>query len=398
MDGSLHDVLLVARREIAERLRSKSFRIGTLVAVAVVAASIIVPAVRGSTHATYRVGVVGVAPGAINAELLTAGAVTGVKVSIVDNLDEHDASRRLRDGKLSLAVVDGERVLLHRALAKDETGRKARFVAALSRTLGFEAALRSEGVGTDAARRVLGAGPIKVEGLEPAAVASTDRTMALFGIMMLFFLLQQYSGWVLYGVVEEKSSRVIEVLLASVRPVRLLAGKVLGIGSTALVQASVIAGATAVLAPTLGRHLELSAAPGTAATMLGWFLIGYLFYCSLYAAAGSLATRVEDVQNLALPLAMPLMATLWTCVPALASGEFPPVLRVLAYLPPTAPMAMPTLVALHAVTWWQAALSAALTVLAAALLMRGAAYVYVRAIGRTRGKIRLREVRSLEAA
>ena len=96
-------------------------------------------------------------------------------------------------------------------------------------------------------------------------------------------MLQQYNTWILIGVMQEKSSRVVEVLLATVRPIQLLGGKVLGIGLVALGQATAIVGFALVVGAAVGSDLLKGTGPLVLASELLWLVLGYAFYCWVYA-------------------------------------------------------------------------------------------------------------------
>jgi ABC-2 type transport system permease protein len=197
---------------------------------------------------------------------------------------------------------------------------------------------------------------------------------------------------------EEKSSRVVEVLLAAVRPLQLMTGKEIGIGVVVFAQAAVVAAFALALGRAVGSDLLRGSAPLVLLATLMWLLLGYALYSWLYAAAGSMAERQDQVQSLAIPLAAPIIAAYVLSITVLSAGNPPPTyLKVLAYLPPTAPFAMTTLVGLGSVTWWQFTLSALITLASVAAVARLAATVYRRAILRTGRRVRLREVVSDQA-
>jgi len=205
-------------------------------------------------------------------------------------------------------------------------------------------------------------------------------------------MLSQYNTWILMGVMEEKSSRVIEVLLSSVRPIQLLTGKVLGIGIVALAQASLIVAFALALSKAVGSSLLHGSAPLVVVSTLVWLVLGYSFYCWVYAAAGSMIERQDQVQSLVLPLSLPMIFGYIMALTGASSGSPSLLLKVLAFLPPTAPFTMPVLVGFGAVTWWAFLVSAAISVLCTVGIARLAATVYRRAILRTGSRVRLREV------
>src|ERR1019366_8587059 len=122
---------------------------------------------------------------------------------------------------------------------------------------------------------VSGAKPLPVESVNPGKQArTTEEATALIGVILTFIVLTQYLTWTLMGVMEEKASRVVEVLLATVRPGPLLAGKVAGIGAVALVQAVALVAFALVLAKVVGSTLVHGAAPIVVAATLVWLVLG----------------------------------------------------------------------------------------------------------------------------
>jgi ABC-2 type transport system permease protein len=196
---------------------------------------------------------------------------------------------------------------------------------------------------------------------------------------------------------EEKSSRVIEVLLAALRPIQLLTGKVLGIGLVAFAQASVIVVFALLLAEGVGSALLHGTAPLVLVSTLAWLVLGYAFYCWVYAAAGSLAERQDQVQSLAFPLSIPIIFGYIMALTTASSGSASTFFKVLAYLPPTAPFAMPVLVGFGTVTWWEFLASAAISIVCTIGVARLATSIYRRAILRTGGRVQLRDIFSRAA-
>ena len=167
------------------------------------------------------------------------------------------------------------------------------------------------------------------------------------------------------------------------RPGQLLAGKVVGIGVVALLQALGLVAFALVLAEVVGSNLLRGAAPLVVAATFVWLILGYAFYSWAYAAAGSMAERQDQVQSLALPLSAPLIFGYIVSLIGVSSGSASSLVKVLAYLPPTAPLAMPTLVGFGEATWWQFLLSVVVSVVCTAWVAQVAARVYRTAMLRT---------------
>jgi ABC-2 type transport system permease protein len=235
-------VWLVARREIRERIRARSFRIATVVSVLLVVAGITIPKLTGGKTPTYDVAVVsGTDLPAAQLRSLEPALDVKLKVHTVADLDT--AREQIHAETLDMAV-DGETILARRAPRADDASKTAQLVAALSNLVRFQRIAKIAGPQAIAALSA----PVTVSGVEAPEANIGDRVTAFFGVLLLFAFLQQYGTWVLMGVIEEKASRVVEVLLAATKPWRLLAGKVLGIGAVATMQGLLVAVAALVTA------------------------------------------------------------------------------------------------------------------------------------------------------
>ncbi len=388
------DVGLVAARELRERLRGRVFRVATVLILAAVAAAIVIPAQLGHNADVQHVGVAGALSAPLRAAVVADGPRAGTTVQLVPEPSEQAAAADLRGGRISMAVIDGHTILVDKAITPGATSVTAQLARAVSRTVGTGEALQAAGL-TPAQAAVLGAArPLPVTSLRPGGPSTGAVTGTIAILALGLMLLTIYNSWTLTGVMEEKSSRVVEVLLAAIRPGQLLAGKVLGIGLTALFQAGRAVVVALSLAEATGSTLLHGSTPLALAATLAWLLLGYAFYCWLYAAAGSMAERQDQAQSLVFPLALPLMLGYIGAVTAATSGSPTVLAEVLGYLPPTAPLVMPVLVSLGAVTWWQFTLSVVISVACTAAGARAAAAVYTRAILRTGRRVRLREVLS----
>ena len=389
------DVGLVAARELRTRVRGRVFRTGTLLVLVIVAAAIVIPTLLSSKASIQRVGVAGQLSAPITAAVIAAGTAVGVQVEIVAEPSGQAASADLRAGRIDLAVVGGRQVVVTKAIAASDTSAPAALTRAVARTVGTGEALQAAGLSQAQATLITGARSLPVSSLAPSGPGTTNRNATFIGLLLLVFMLTQYNAWTLTGVLEEKSSRIVEVLLAAISPARLLAGKVLGIGLTAFVQAGVAVAAAVALTEATHSHALAGITPESVASTLVWLVLGYAFYSWVYAAAGSTADRQEQAQSLLLPLGLPVIFGYVMATSTISSGHPSVLFHVLAYLPPTAPFAMPVLVSLGAASAWQFALSAAISVACTAGVAGGAIAVYRTSILQTGRRVRLRELREM---
>jgi ABC-2 type transport system permease protein len=387
-------VSLVAFREIRERWRSKIFRIGTIVVLVVVAAAVVIPVLIRGGQTQYRVGVVGALSSPVRATIVGVGSATGGKVTLVSEPSVSAGEAALRSGRLGVVIVDGRRLIVKQAVSSSDTSSEALFLREMSLEVSSERGLIAAGLSPLQAVALSNPKPLPIQALQAAPSDSTSRDTAVYGLILIFVLLTQYGTWILIGVVEEKSSRVVEVLLSAMRPVQLLAGKVIGIGVMALAQGTLLVVVALGLAEAVGSDLVKGTAPIEVLCVFFWLVLGYSFYSWVWAAAGSLAQRQEHVQTLAFPLQLPILFGYIVSLTSIGSTNPSALLKVLAYVPATAPFAMSTLVAMGRATWWEFTISALITVAATVVVIRVASLIYSRAVLRTGRRVRLSEVLS----
>lgn len=392
----LGEVGAIAGREIHERVRGRFFRVGTLVMLLAVAAAIVIPSLHkhSSGLTLQRVGVVGGLSPAAGAALRTAAASNSDRITLQPEPSLASARDALRAGRIDLAIVDSDQIILGRPASSKDSSADSGLVSSLARYLGVLQAYRAAGLSASQAARVSAAKPVPVHALEAGTTGASSTTTggSIIGLVLLFLMLNQYDTWILMGVMQEKSSRVVEVLLATVRPLQLLGGKVLGIGLVAFGQATVIVAFAFALAEATGSGLLRGAEPLALLSELLWLLLGYAFYCWVYAAAGSTAERQDQVQTLVLPLSIPIIIAYVFSLTVVSSGQPDLFFKILAYVPLTAPFCMSVLVALRQVTWWAFVLSALLTVASTGAMAVFAAGIYRRAVLRTGARVHVREL------
>jgi ABC-2 type transport system permease protein len=386
------DVGLVAAREFRVRVRGRAFKIGTLLVLLIISAAILIPALTSSKVTVRRVGIAGPLSAPVRAAVTADGPAIGVTVNLVAEPSEQAATADLRAGRIDLAVIDASRVVVDKPAAASDTSPTAQLTRAVARTVGTAGAMAAARLTPAQAAVIAGARPLPVSSLQPGGPGATQRNTSYVGLILLVFMLSQYNAWTLTGVLEEKSSRIVEVLLAAIPPARLLAGKVLGIALTAFLQAGLAV--AAAVGEARGTHSDVLSGltPLTVAATVTWLVLGYAFYAWVYAAAGSTADRQEQAQSLMIPLNLPVFFGLAVSAAAALSGNPTVLVHVLAYLPPTAPFAMPVLVSLGAASWWQFALSAAISVACTVGVARAATAVYSASILRTGSRVPLREL------
>jgi ABC-2 type transport system permease protein len=198
------------------------------------------------------------------------------------------------------------------------------------------------------------------------------------------------TGVLLSGVVEEKSSRTVEVLLARMPARNLLAGKIAGIGLLGLAQVAATA-IVALVAASLADSFDVPAVRSSViAWAVVWFVLGYTLYAAVFGTLGSLASRTEDASSVSGPVSIILVLGFFLSFAAIGSADTTWA-RLVSWFPLTAPLAMPNRIAMGAATWWDpvAAALLALTTIAGLVVLGGR--VYTRAILHTQATLTLGE-------
>jgi ABC-2 type transport system permease protein len=378
-------VLLVARREVVTRVRERSFLIATLVTLGILAAIILLPSALGLNESKATIAVSSPAGERVAAAAAPAAQALDLELT-TERLDEARARARVADGDLDAALVgDAPEVLVSSDL-DDDLGAVLRQGAAAVRT--DDALARA---GLDEAQRgaVLSPPPLRVIELDPDQ-NDQAQGFATIAIFLLFFQLIGYGYWIAAGIVEEKASRVVELLLSTIRPRELLAGKVLGIGLVALGQLLVIG----VLGVVLAIATDNVDVPGDAVSalivVLAFFLLGYAFYSAMFAMAGALVPRQEEIQNVTTPIQIILFATYFVSFQAVSEPDGG-LAQVLSFVPPTAAIVLPVRVIAGDVPAWEVVAGSLILAAGAAALLLAAARVYANAVLQTGSRMRLVE-------
>jgi ABC-2 type transport system permease protein len=379
-------VALVARREVTERVREKSFAISTGVSIAIIVLVAVLPKALGLGGTDeFTVGVVDRGAMPVAQAAARSGGDFDAKIK-VQQLAPGDASQALSDGDVDV-VLTGRGI---RSQEKpDEKLVNALQVA--NRQVRASEALQGSDLSPDQQRAALAPPPLRVTTVERVDPQQDRKgTLAFFAAMILYGQLIGYGYFVSMGVVEEKSSRVVEVLLSSIRARSLLAGKVIGLGILGLFQLLLIAAlglAAATAAGAIDVDNDVMAAAGMA---LVWFLVGYAFYASLFAAAGALVPRQEELQSVTTPLTLILLISFFVSFAVLDNPDGT-LAHVTSFIPMTAPITMPARIALGAASPVEIAGALVVTLGCAALLIPLAGRIYSGAVLRTGSAVKLRD-------
>ncbi len=375
---------LVARREMVVKLTDKAFLLSTFGMLAIVVVLIGVQIALGSRTSTFDVVTT---PEATQMARSVADAVPdlddNVRLDLATAPDPAAARAALRDGSADAWLErtgDGWRLTSLRTVDGD-------LESVVSR------ALQQEVVSSNAA-----ASGTSLDQLQRGSVLATDQLEGDptrsrladglgFGMSFAFYLAALLFGVALaQSVVEEKQSRLVEIIATSIPVPHLLAGKIIGAAALALGQMLTV-GVVAVVGLSFTSYA--SALPAVASG-LGWFVlffvVGFVLVSTLYAVAGALASRTEDVQSTSLPATMVVMASFFAAALLSGVGE-----TIGSYVPPASALIMPSRVVAGEAAWWEPLVALAILLATAALVVAAAARIYRRSLLQTSGKLSVRQ-------
>ena len=377
--------MLVARRELIVRVRSTAFRVSTIILLAVTVAGIAITAALTGHPQRFTVAVTAQAPPAVAAAVRADGNAAGLQVTVVTAAGRAAAVRSVEQGRVTAAVAAGGEIIWK---AQPSSTLHPVLNAAVQQAIITQRAA-SLGLSADATARLLAPVRVTVTQLHSQSQRTARMIIADVGIVLMFMAISVYGGYVLTEVVEEKSSRVVEVLLSRVPPSSLLGGKIAGIGLAGLAQFVAVAAAAATLLVTRPSGVPPGTYTAIPALVL-WFVLGFAFYSMLYGSLGSLASRTEDAQAAAGPVIALLIGIYALAFVAMANPGARWV-TIVSMLPPSAPMFMPLRTALVNVPAWQIVTAVILMLAAIYGLFRAGARLYQNAVLHTGARLRLRE-------
>lgn len=382
------NVWAVIRREYLQRVRSRWFIFTTIAGPLMMAGLIYVPAYFGQRQQrNQRTLAVVDRTGVLFARL--APILEEAEYTLSDEPDTAGAvetlSQRVIDGDLGgLIVLDGETLRSGEAVlyatSRPSAIRRISIQSAVARA-SLQAQLADQGVDTDA---LISGGELRVEMLtgSPGGMQEPRVAMAFVGAFLLYMVILLYSVAVMRATLEEKTNRIVEIVISSMKPWHLMLGKIMGVGAVGVTQMAVWAASAFVLAsaalpavlaanPELASLRDIGSAMPTAwqlLLLLGFWIFGYFIYSGMYAAVGAMCNTDEEAQQAQLPVVMLVVAPAILIAPVLESPNSAMAVS-LSLVPFFSPILMWARAAAGAAPWWQVTLSfglMAITVLAVA--------------------------------
>src|SRR5580704_11838967 len=391
-------IRVIAAREFTTRIRTRVFAISTVLVLVGVGAYILLQAYvfNKSTTTSLNVGLVGAAQ-SIAAPVRAEAAAFGEIITVHPYTTVAAGKADVQSGTID-ALVSGSGAGTTVAVQSgvDPTLQTVLNDAARGQVL--DEYLTQHGLPPSDVDGQL-AFSVSVNELSPVDAARVEQiVIGLLVAGTLYITLLAYGQFVAAGVIEEKSNRIVEILLATVRPWQLMLGKIIGIGLVALVQVVLVAGVALVLAtftnlvsiPTLSVDVVVSG--------VVWFVLGYLMYALLFAAAGSMVSRQEDVTSVALPVILVLVAAWIIALTVAAPDPGSTATTVFSFIPLFSPVIMPVRIAAGVAPFWQVAISVVLVIATIYVLAALAGRIYRNSVLRVGGRVKLGDALGVPAS
>lgn len=386
----------IALREIRTRARTRGYQsITGLMLLLAIVAPIVISLLPSPSDDLPEV-TIGIAPNTAMGleEALETLAVDLIDLTVVqlDTAASDVINDQLADGDIDVAIGPPAELVWFES---ENDALRGLISAGLQRIAALE---RADELGLDPADLAQVFAPIEmterfVEGSQ--TTEDVRRGVAFFGLFLAFLLPQIFGQLTMLSVVEEKSTRVVEVLLSQIRPGTLLAGKIIGLCSLAIVQLLlIVVGLIGSLIATDTVEIPASVwqfVPIMTLSVLG----GLLIYTTLFALLGSLISRQEDAAQVMMPVFAPLMIGYFAGQVAVFGNAESTLTKVLTWIPLTSPMVLPVRVARGAISPLETAVSLGLMGLGAYVLYRTAARVYEFTLLRTGSRVSWSELSRL---
>lgn len=376
---------LVAVREMVTRVTDRNFVVMTIITVALMAGVLALNLALGNRETRSTIAVVDDASARIV-------ATTQERLSAAQDRQTITSVRYADSAAASAAVQDEAADAFLRHTDSGWTLTTLRSVdSSLSRDIGQTVqqsviAENAAAAGTSVAQLTRGATLTS----DTLVANNGDETMQK--IMSYVFALLFYMAALMFGmqiatsVVEEKQSRIVEILTTAIPLRQLLTGKVLGNAALAFGQMAIYVGVGLIGLAVTGQGSMLPAIAGSAGWFLAFFIAGFLALACAWAVAGALASRNEDLQSTTMPLTIVLVGAFMIAFVVQGAARV-----ICSYVPIVSAIVMPSRVVGGEAMWWEPVVSLVVTLIFAAVVIVLGSRVYQRSVMQSGGRLTLRE-------
>ncbi|WP_062989561.1 ABC transporter permease [Nocardia anaemiae] len=382
---------IVAEREVVVKLRDRNFLISTVITIVAIVVSLAISGYVSSRTDKVEVASTGAGADQIIATANSLAESADKKVTFTPHpqADAAAVERQVREDAVDVGLVpagSGEWRLVGKAGQDDNA---ATYLTAAVRQIAVQRNAIAAGTSMEALSR---GGVVAYDLLEPSAVDPGLAKVVSIVFAFLFYMASLLFGMsIAQSVIEEKQNRIVEILASAIPLRQLLIGKVMGNTVMAFGQLALFVGAGLIGLECTGKGDQVSEIAAAAGWFIVFFVVGFLALASLWAVAGSLATRSEDIQSTATPLSLLIMAVLFAGI--FLSGTA----RVVAsYVPLVSIVAMPARLAEGTASWSELLIALALMAAATYGIVVIAEKIYRRSLMQTQGRLTIRQALKIQ--
>ncbi|WP_245669368.1 ABC transporter permease [Nocardia speluncae] len=381
---------IVTEREVMVKLRDRNFLISTVITIVAIVASLAISGFMSGRTETVDIAVTGNDAGPVvqTAAGLAELAGSNVIFSTHPVADVAAVEQQVRDGEADAGLVSdpGGWRLIGKESVNDEVNT---YVTTAAQQLALQRNAEAAGITLDELGR---GGQVTYDVLDDSAVDPGFAQIMTFVFAFLFYIASILFGMsIAQSVVEEKQNRIVEILASAIPLRQLLIGKIIGNTLMAFGQLVLFAGAGLAGLAVMGNTEYITQIAGAAGWFIVFFVVGFLALASLWAVAGSLATRNEDLQSTSTPLSMLIMIVLFLGIFASGTAQ-----TVTSYVPIVSIVTMPARLAEGTAAWWEPLVSLAVMAATAYGIVVVAERIYRRSLMQTQGRLTYRQALSVE--
>lgn len=381
---------IVAEREMSVKLHDRNFMVSTVVTLVLIVASIVFSGWISGRATTVDVAVTGQESAAVLqvGQAIADSQDANVKLTPHEVGDRAEVEQQVRDSTVDVGLVqadDGWRLIGK----TNENTDAATYITAAAQQVAVERNAKAAGTST---QQLQSGSTVGYDLLEPDGADAGTAKIVSFVFAFLFYLSSIVFGMVIaQSVVEEKQNRIVEILASAIPVRQLLVGKVLGSTVMALGQLVLFVAAGLIGMAATGRSDQIAQVAGAAGWFVVFFVVGFLALAALWAVAGSLSTRSEDLQSTSTPLSVVIMAILFIGIFVSGTGQV-----VASYVPLVSIVAMPSRVVAGTAAWWEPLISLLIMAATAYGIIVIAEKIYRRSLMQTQGRLSFRQALRVE--
>lgn len=376
-----NNTLLIAKREYLERVRTKAFIITTLLIPALMGGGLLFSVLKSkSSKPASRIAVI--APdaefaldlqnelehdknSAMKADIISPPNSATRQVVVNQTVD------RQIDGFLWIDTVNGLPKATYTSVSNGDISSTTGTISSALRRVVMRQGLKHRGLAAGDIKNMMDPIEVETDTIKNGEISKSDTMTPFFGAYILFFLM--YMAVMLHGmnvarsIIEEKTSRVFEVMLATVRPEEMMMGKLFGVGSVGLTQIGIwVAAAILLSSPSIvsamgAGSIQIHFSAPQIVAFIGYFILGFLLYSGIAAAIGAMVNSEQELQQFNLVIAMPLAVCMFVLAPVISNpnSNFS---RIMSLIPTCTPLLMYLRISISNVPWYDIALSIVLMI------------------------------------